>query len=90
MEIHSQQLYAIFDTDYGIRTVFNTESTADAIRGFADMCKNNKHMIEYANKFQLWKLGEVNGAGEIKNEVTVLENATTFAPEKQTKQAEEK
>ena len=90
MEKHNQQIFAIFDADFGIRTVFNTESVADAIRGFADMCKNNPHMKEYANKFQLWKLGEVNAMGEIKNEVTVLENATTYAPEKQTKQAEVK
>ena len=90
MEKHNQLLFAIYDADFGIRTVFNTESTADALRGFADMCKNNKHMQEYADKFQLWKIGEVNAIGEIKNEVTVLENATTFAPEKQTKQAVEK
>ena len=86
MEKHNQLLFAIYDADFGIRTVFNTESTADAIRGFADMCKNNKHMTEYADKFQLWKIGEVNAMGEIKNEVTVLENATSYAPEKQTKQ----
>lgn len=90
MEKHNQLLFAIYDADFGIRTVFNTESTADALRGFADMCKNNAHMKEYADKFQLWKIGEVNAVGEIKNEVTVLENATTFAPEKQTKQAVEK
>ena len=90
MEKHNQLLFAIYDADYGIRTVFNTESTADAIRGFADMCKNNKHMVEYAEKFQLWKIGEVNAMGQIKNEVTVLENATSYAPEKQTKQESSK
>ena len=82
MENHNQIIFAIYDADFGVRTVFNTESTADAIRAFADMCKSNQHMVLYPDKFQLWRLGEVNGAGEIKNEVVVLENATTYAPEK--------
>ena len=82
MEKHSQLLFAIFDADFGIRTVFNTESTTDALRGFADMCKNNDHMKKYADKFQLWKIGEVDATGKITNDVAVLENATTYAPEK--------
>jgi len=82
MENHKQLIFAIYDADFGIRTIFNTESTADALRGFADMCKNNEHMKLYADKFQLWKIGECNGLGEIKNDIVVLENATTYAPEK--------
>lgn len=90
MENHNQIIFAIYDADFGIRSVFNTESTTDGIRAFASMCQNEKNIQTYADKFQLWKLGVVNGAGEIKNEVVVLENATTYVPEKQKSQEEKK
>lgn len=81
-EKHNQILFGILDADFGYRTIFNTESTSDAIRAFADMCKNNQHMKSMPDKFKLVKLGVVSPDGKITNTVVELENATTYAPEK--------
>lgn len=70
------RLYGIKDTKAGIVDVYISNNNATAIRFFSDLAKNERHYVgNHAEDYELYSLGEIDEAGNIKPELAILEQA---------------
>lgn len=70
------RLYGIKDNKIAMTDVFMSSNNACAIRFFTDIVNNEKTMIsKHPEDYALYCLGEIDDAGNIKPELTMLEQA---------------
>lgn len=70
------KLYGIKDNKVSMTDVFMSSNNACAIRFFSDLVKNENHYIsKHAEDYELYCLGEIDDAGNIKPELAMLEQA---------------
>lgn len=78
--ISYKKLYAVKDIDMGLMDIYPSANDVIAIRNFGSAVKENKGLSMYPEKFELYKLGEVNSySGEFVPDLRKLATATDFA-----------
>ena len=74
-----KKIYAVKDTDMGFLDVYSVVNDVIAIRNFGMQAKENKQLSAFAEKFELYKLGELDVySGEFISDIRKLATATDF------------